>query len=97
MAAYLPRLCVLPRPATSLLVLCLIGFDHTALPCRQHLPNGQISNVVGGKCIGADGIAVVLTACDGASIWETQSNGKVCFVHIHLVDLHFDCMRAEAS
>ncbi len=46
------------------------------MPCRQHLPNGQISNVVGGKCIGADGNAVVLTSCDGASMWETQSNGE---------------------
>jgi len=47
----------------------------------QHLPNGQISNVVGGKCIGADGNAVVLTSCDGASMWETQSNGQLKLGH----------------
>ena len=88
---------MLPRPATSLLVAYMIGFDDKALPCRQHLPNGQISNVAGGKCIGADGIAVIMTACDGASIWETQSNGEACFVHIQLIDAQFDCMQAEAS
>jgi len=39
------------------------------------LPNGQISNSLGGKCIGADGDAVNLVGCDGGSTWEMQGNG----------------------
>ena len=44
-------------------------------PCRQHTPNGQISNALGGKCIGTDGDSVNLVACDGGSTWEMQGNG----------------------
>ena len=52
----------------------------------QSLPNGQISNVMGKKCLGlrdnavSDGGSVVLMDCDqaakagdGSSIWETQA------------------------
>ena len=46
---------------------------------RQHLSNGQIANVVGKQCIGADGDVVVLMACDGGSTWETQGNGVFPF------------------
>lgn len=42
---------------------------------RQRLPDGQIANAMGKKCVGADGNAVVLMACDGGSIWEAQGNG----------------------
>merc|ERR1719262_1274667 len=36
----------------------------------QRLPNGQIANALGNKCISANtGDAVVLTACDGGSVW----------------------------
>ena len=54
----------------------------------QSLPNGQISNVMGKKCLGlrdnavSDGGSVVLMDCDqaakagdGSSIWETQGSG----------------------
>jgi len=43
----------------------------------QHLPNGEISNALGGKCIGADGDAVSLMACDGGSTWQMQGNGQL--------------------
>ena len=43
--------------------------------CRQRLPNGQIANTVGKKCVGAAGDAVILTSCDEGSTWETQANG----------------------
>jgi len=43
----------------------------------QHLPNGQISNALGGKCIGTDGDSVNLKACDGGSTWELQGNGQL--------------------
>ena len=39
------------------------------------MPNGEISNALGGKCIGADGDAVSLMACDGGSTWQMQGNG----------------------
>ena len=42
---------------------------------RQRLPNGQIANAIGKKCVGAAGDAVVLTSCDEGSAWETQANG----------------------
>ena len=45
--------------------------------CRQHLPNGQISNALGGKCIGADGDVVSLMSCDGAGTWEMQGNSAL--------------------
>lgn len=43
----------------------------------QHTPNGQISNALGGKCIGTDGDSVNLVACDGGSTWEMQGNGQL--------------------
>ncbi len=43
---------------------------------RQHLSNGQIANVGGKKCLGAEGDTVALTDCDSASTWETQGNGE---------------------
>jgi len=44
----------------------------------QRLPNGQIANSLGNKCIGApQGDVVVLTACDGGSVWEAQGNGQL--------------------
>lgn len=49
--------------------------------CRQRLPNGQIANVVGKKCIGATDDVVTLTACDGGSVWETQGNGTESLVN----------------
>ena len=54
----------------------------------QSSPNGQISNVVNGKCVGlvdnavSDEASVALMDCDGASAagdarsaWESQGNG----------------------
>jgi len=43
----------------------------------QHLSNGQIANVGGKKCLGAEGDTVALTDCDSASTWETQGNGQL--------------------
>merc|ERR1719326_1833125 len=43
----------------------------------QRLPNGQIANAIGKKCVGAAGDAVVLTSCDEGSAWETQANGQM--------------------
>jgi hypothetical protein len=43
----------------------------------QRLPNGQIANAVGKKCVGAAGDAVILTSCDEGSTWETQANGQL--------------------
>jgi hypothetical protein len=43
----------------------------------QHLPNGEISNIAGKKCIGVDGDVVTLVGCDGSSIWELQGDGQL--------------------
>ena len=56
----------------------------------QQLPNGQISNIIGGKCIGllnnvvSDGGKIALMGCDeamaagdGRSAWETQGSGAI--------------------
>ena len=42
---------------------------------RQRMPNGQITNAVGKKCVGTVGDSVALAACDGGGAWETQGNG----------------------
>ena len=42
---------------------------------------------MGKKCVGAAGDEVVLTACDGGSIWETQGNGTI----FSLVSIVFCC------
>jgi hypothetical protein len=61
---------------------------YLSLP-RQHLPNGQISNALGGKCIGADGDAVSLVACDSGSTWQMQGNGsRICIAD---VTRNFNC------
>ena len=39
------------------------------------MPNGQITDAVGKKCVGTVGDSVALAACDGGSAWETQGNG----------------------
>ncbi len=54
---------------------------------RQRFPNGEIANAMGKKCVGAAGDEVVLTACDGGSIWETQGNGTI----FSLVSIVFCC------
>ena len=59
----------------------------------QYMPNGQISNVAGKKCLGlrdnsvAEGGHVILMDCDhassagdGRSAWETQGNGVISIV-----------------
>jgi len=43
----------------------------------QRLPDGQISNVAGGRCVGTSGDTVVLMACDGGSTWETTASGQL--------------------
>jgi len=55
--------------------LCINSCSLPPFSCRQHTPNGQISNALGGKCIGTDGDSVNLVACDGGSTWEMQGNG----------------------
>lgn len=43
----------------------------------QHLPNRQISNAMGKKCIGVAGDAVVLVGCDNNRTWEMRGDGQV--------------------
>lgn len=43
----------------------------------QRLPNGQLAQVTGQACIGADGDSILLASCDSASAWEAQGNGQL--------------------
>ena len=47
------------------------------------MPNGQISNALGGTCIGADWDAVSPIACDSGSTWQMQgSGGCICIIDV---------------
>ena len=73
----------------------------------QSSPNGQISNVVSGKCVGlldnevSNEGSVALMDCDGASaagdarsVWESQGNGS-SVRHVK-IQIHFSHVLANA-
>ena len=59
------------------------------------MPNGQISNALGGKCISADGDAVSLVACDSGSTWQMQGNGgRIYIIHV-MRNLKVSCISGQ--